>query len=99
MATRSKNTDGPSLDWQEVDTQGLSKPLATLYATHVKALEASKAARGAFDEALEKALRKASHVPEQMFCVIAHKWGKVSYAITEEERSKRGSNASNKVTV
>jgi hypothetical protein len=99
MASRSKNTEGSSLDWQEVNTEALSKPLATLYATHVKALEASKAARGAFDEALEKALRKASHVPEQMFCVIAHKWGKVSYAITEEERTKRGGSASNKITV
>lgn len=97
MAKRSE--DATSLDWQEVDTQGLSKPLATLYAAHVKALEASKAARGAFDEALEKALRKGSHVPEQMFCVIAHKWGKVSYAITEEERTKRGGSASNKISV
>lgn len=97
MAARSK--DPSSLDWQEVNTETLSKPLATLYAAHVKALEASKAARSSFDEALEKALRKGSHVPDQMFCVIAHKWGKVSYAITEEERAKRGSNASNKVTV
>lgn len=97
MAKRT--TDGPSLDWQEVNTETLSKPLATLYAAHVKALEVSKAARSSFDEALEKALRKGSHVPEQMFCVIAHKWGKVSYAITEEERAKRGGNASNKISV
>lgn len=97
MAKRSE--DATSLDWQEVNTETLSKPLATLYAAHVKAREAATAARGAFDEALEKALRKGNHVPEQLFCVIAHKWGKVSYAVTEEERAKRGGNASNKISV
>lgn len=96
MAARK---DANALDWQEVDTDNLSKKLAPLFKSFRTSQDEANSARKKFDEALEAALRAGNHVPDSMFCVIAHKWGKVSYAITEQERTKRGGSSSNKVTV
>lgn len=89
MAARSK--DASPLDWNEVDTENLSKPVASLFKVYRTAQDAANEARVKFDIGLEKALRAGGHIPEDLHCVIGHKWGRVSYAASETEGRSRGS--------
>lgn len=91
--------EGGALEWQEVDTDNLSKKMAPLFKAYRSAQDAANEARKKFDEELEKALRANDSVPAQMFCLIAHKWGRVSFAISEEERTRRGGSGKSKVSV
>lgn len=89
MATRSKD-ENSRLDWQEIDTSNLSKKLATAFKAYRTAQDAANDLRKKFDVILEASLREGAHVPEQMHVVIAHRWGKISFAVTEKERKTRG---------
>lgn len=89
MAKRTKD-ENSNLAWQEVDTAGLSKKLATAFKAYRAAQDSANELRKKFDEVLEQSLRDGDHVPDGQYVIIAHRWGKVSFAVTDEERKTRG---------
>jgi predicted dinucleotide-utilizing enzyme len=81
MAKRSKEM----LDWSDVDEESLSPKLLKLYNEYRKANAVASRAREAFDGEFKKvAADKLKLDPSEHSIVIGHKWGKLSYAVSNE---------------
>lgn len=84
-----------NLDWLDVDTTQLSKPLKAAYVAYkAKAKEASTL-REEFESLFSLTARKANALEADKALLFSHKWGKLSVAkientLTSDKPAKKG---------
>lgn len=73
-----------NLTWIDINTDTLSGNLKKAYADYKAKAKAARDAQDAFSALLKPALVKGGHVPANMGSVISFRFGKLSFAVTDE---------------
>lgn len=80
----------PSENWVQFDAESLPPKLRKAYDAFKAASKAAGDARAAFNAAFVKELGAKGKVPDGQFVVVGHNFGKLSYALTDEEPRESG---------
>jgi hypothetical protein len=82
--------DREEMDWSEIDTNSFKdRKLRTAYAAYRNAQDKANEERKKFDAQLVNALAEHVEMEDGEELVIAHKWGKVSYAKRQASGRKK----------
>lgn len=77
MATNGRDND---LTWHDINTEHKSESLRKLRDAHVKAADAAKRARTAYEDALRQGLYASKAVMDTHEIILTHRFGQLRYA-------------------
>lgn len=82
-----------NLEWNDIDTSSFKGKIAATYKAYKEAQKAAAEKRVAFEDMLRASLVSGEHVSEDDNVLIAHRFGKVAFAVSSqpkpEKRAKR----------